>query len=423
LKAVWLSIVENSASSFFGAGVNIAILFVTARALGPAGRGLFVAVTTWVALAATLAGLSLGQVSHRQFQQRTGDAWLAELFGTMIMLASVACVVAFVMIWFLAMGAEGSSDRMPRRLMALAGVMLPLLVLDDYARNLLASTARLRTYAAAQAVGSALKLLLVLAAIGPLGLGVSGAVLALVLGQSVVVAVEVRALWQEGGRSIRVSLRQALALLKDSLRLHPNTVASFLLIQGNVLLLSHFAGSSAVGLYQLAQQLVLTMLLIPQAASLTLYSKVAQLGPDRAWPHQKRLMAQVIAVIVTVGVLAVLVVPVFIRLFAGPAFAPAADIFRVLVLSAVGMSLAEMMAPQWFGRGVFLPATMMTCVCAVISLVLGAVLIRRSGVAGAAWTSFFVYFVLVTGGQCVFGLFCEARYRRMQSSTAQASTA
>lgn len=411
--ALWRGIVENSAARLFAAAVNLAVLVVTARELGPDGRGVLAAATTWVTLLATSAGLSLGQVSHHQIQERRGAEWLPELAGTMLLLAMIASVLACVALLYLTLGDHAGLFRgIPLSVIGISGLLIPLLVLDEYARNLLAAAGHSRRYAIAQTAGHTLRLLLVIVAMGPLNLGVSGVMAGIVISQLVIVALEGQALWNASGRRVRASLKQARLLLAGALRLHPNTVASFLLAYANILLLNKFATTAAVGWYQLALQLAGALLLVPQAAAMMLYGKVAQDGPDGAWLMQKRLMLQVLGTMALLGAVAAVFAPTLISYIAGAEFAPAAGIFRWLLAAVLGLSIAEMMAPQWYGRGILLTSSVLTCVTAVANIALNVVLIRRYGVVGAAWGAAISYLTLVVVAQACFALWCEASYRR-----------
>jgi len=409
----WREIVENSGARLFAGVANLAVLFVTARSLGPQGRGEIAVAVTWATLMATIAGLSLGQVSHRHIQHRRGDDWMSSLVGTMLVLAVGASVAALLAAWAISvLGVATLPKSASLPVVLVSCVLVPFLVLDEYARNLLAAVGRMRSFAVAQVVGNLLRIVLVVVAVGPLQSGVAGVIGAIVVSQWLIVGIEGRALWQAAGRRVAFSRTQARRFCGDSLRLHLNTVASFLLVQSNVLLLDRLGTAADVGNYQLAQQLVLVVVLLPQSASMVLFGRIAERGADSAWPEQKRLMAQVLAAVMAIGLVAYAVAPWFVRVFAGDEFTSAPAVMRCLLLTLLGMSLAEMMAPQWFARGIFLTSAVLTCVTAAANIGLNAYLIRQHGIMGAAWGTAIVYLAIVAVGQLAFAAWCELRYRR-----------
>ena len=65
MRELWMNIAHTGGAKGYGLVVNTVILVITARWLGPEGRGALGATTTWVALFATIGCLSLGQVAIR----------------------------------------------------------------------------------------------------------------------------------------------------------------------------------------------------------------------------------------------------------------------------------------------------------------------------------------------------------------------
>jgi enterobacterial common antigen flippase len=413
----WRDIVEIGAVRAFSVITNVVVLFATAHSLGPDGRGVLVAATTWILLVAVMTGLSLGQVSHRQFQLRRDPVSNQELAGTLLAVAVVGTVVAYGLIWAIARGGgNGVFSGVPAPVLLLCGLMLPFLVLDEYARNLLAALGRSRHYSIAQVVGGVLRLVTVLAALGPLDLGVKSVIVCLVLSQAVTAGIEYHAVWDACGRQFHYSRRQLRSLLSGASRLHPNTIASFLLVQANVLLLSRYGTAADVAQYQLALQLVLALVLLPQAGAMLLFGKVASMGADAAWVVTRRISVQVLAGTGLCALILAMLAPVIVETLAGPGFADSVLICRWLLVALVGMSLAELMAPQWLGRGLFLVSTLLTLVNAIGSIAINAYLIRRYGAIGAAWGTAAAYTLFALAGQLAFVSWCEARHRRLQDA-------
>lgn len=413
----WLRIIENSLARLFAAAVQVIVVLLIARQLGPAGQGSLVTATTWIALFASLAGLSLGQVSHQRISSTKRSEWLPSLAGTMLVIGLLSSTAAYALLFSVSYVGDGVFRGIPLPVVAMASLPLCLIVLEEYGRNLLAAAGLLRSYAIAQVAGNLVRLGLVLAAIGPLQLGALGVLGGLAVGQAVIVALEAYAIFNAAGKRLRPSAAQAKGLLNGSLRLHATTVAAFLLGQGNVLLLHRFSSPRDAGWYQLALQGVMAMLLLPQAASMVLYTKVAALGPDGAWPYQKRLMLHVLMVQCAIAVVAACVAPTVLTKLVGPDFAPVASIFRWLMFVVFATSLAELMAPQWYARGAFVLSSVLTCLCAAANLAINAALIPKHGVMGAVSGTVVCYLVFVVVSQLAFAAWCETRHKIWNSTT------
>ena len=277
---VWRDIAENGAVRGLAVLSNVVVLFATARVLGPDDRGRLVSIVIWTMLLATIAGFSLGQVSHRQIQSDDQEGWMAELGGTLAGAGVVGALIVAMVTWLL-FGSSAIAIAGSPAALVLAALTLPFLVLDEYARNLLAASGQIRHYSIAQLSGGGFRLVsvaLVLVA-SPSVIAVLACLLA---SQILVAGLEFLMLNHTSKGGFRFARRRLETLLRDAVRLHPNTIASFLLVQANVLLLSRMTSSAEVAQYQLAQQLALAPILLPQAGAMVLFGSVARLGPDGA---------------------------------------------------------------------------------------------------------------------------------------------
>jgi O-antigen/teichoic acid export membrane protein len=408
----WFEVAEVSGARIYSVAVAVVVMFFTARVLGPEGRGTLVAAMTWASLFGIVAGLSLGTVAHHRIQIKNEENWLPETFGTLLVTGIAMSLIAYLVIIALAILSDGAVFKgIPPTILALAFVTLPFLVLEDYGAQLITAAGRIRSYSVAQLIGRSVGLIGVIVGVVVLGLGVAGALIGQIVGQAIVVAMVLGVLWKLAGRRIVFNATEMRALLKGGMKLHLNTVGAFLLNQANILMLNHYSTKDQVGWYQLAFQLIVTMLIIPQGAAMIFFSRMAKLGPDRLWPEQKRLGLQVLGVMILLSIVAYYVAPFVIVTLAGPEFEPSVEIFRWLLPATVGMTLAQMMAPQWIGRGIFLLTAILTISSAIVIIGLNSVLIPMYGAMGAVWGMLIAYFGMVVVVQTYFAFWCERKYR------------
>ncbi|HEY3354737.1 MAG TPA: polysaccharide biosynthesis C-terminal domain-containing protein [Polyangia bacterium] len=422
----WAKLVETAGARGYSLLVGIAVVFVTARVLGPDGRGVLVAAVAWTGLVGSLAGLSLGQVTQHRAQAGRAEGWLARALGTLLVLAAALTLLGLLVSGGVYLATGGRLVRgVPPSLLLLAFGTVPFLIWEEYGSNLLTITGRLRTYNLGQVAGRTLTLGLLVVLVILLRYGVGGALVALVGGQAVVALVGIGALWRGAGGRPRFSFAETRALLGGALRLHLNTVGAFVLAQANVLMLNHYRGQAEVAWYQLALQMIMVLVMVPQATTLVLYSRMAELGPDRLWPEQRRRGLEVLGAMVVLGTVAFFAGPPLITALAGPGFAPTGTIFRQLLPALVGLSLAQIMTPQWIGRGLFATSTALTLATVVVNLAANVVLIPRYGIAGAVWATLIAYVGVAATVQAVFAVWCEGRSRRARpvETTARPSAA
>lgn len=390
-------------------------MFITARLLGPEGRGVLATIVAWVSLIATVAGLSLGEVSQHRIQQRGRPDWLPEILGTLVFFAVVLSALAGLIVFVLYQTTGGALiSGVPTLVVVLAFLALPLMVWDDYAQNLLFAAGRARTFNIMQIVGGTIGLGAIVLLVVVYGLGVLGAILAQLFTQTLMSTASLVVLIRNAAGRLVVSLREARGMAGGALRLHVNTIGVILLAHTDTLMLNHLTTTSEVGWYQLGYQLMIVMLIVPQAGSMILYARMAEVGPDLLWVEQKKLIVQVIGLMVLLSVIAYFIAPLAVIWLAGPAFEPSIKVFRWLLPVLLGMSLAQLMAPQWIARGIFVPTSVLTICAAIANVVLNYIWIPTYGMMGAVSATLVSYFGIVVVVQVFFAVWCDTKHRTLR---------
>jgi O-antigen/teichoic acid export membrane protein len=147
---------------------------------------------------------------------------------------------------------------------------------------------------------------------------------------------------------------------------------------------------------------------------MVVFGRVTSLGPDAAWRDQRKVVLLVTAIVVAVAVAGFTLAPSLIPLVFGQRFSPAVEMLQVLLLAAVGMSVAGAMAPQWIGRGLFGFMSGVTLALGAGNLVLLFLLVPTHGALAAAWSLAGIYGVALLF-QAGMAVLCEARIRRPSS--------
>lgn len=399
MREIWKPIVSTSGARVYALAAQFVLLVLTARLLGPEGRGVIATVTTWVAFFGTIGYLSLGQVALHRAAESGGRPWLPSTLGSLLAIATVLSVVG----WGIAAASYGISGGavfgdLSKPVLVLGFAALPFFIWEHYGSALLTAIDRLGLYNRAQVVGRTAGLVLVVVLLIGLGGGITGVLVALLVSQMIVAGAGIQALWSQAGGPIRVDLDTVGALLRGGVRLHLNAVGTFLVTSADILMIQHFRGIEETGHYQLAVQLMSIMLVVPQAACLVLYGHVARLGSDAAWIHNRRVLAVLTPVVIGFAGAAAVLSPWVIPLVMGDAFEPAVPVFRLLLLALIGQTFSVLMAPQWIGRGLFVQASALSLGVGLSNLGANLVLIPRYGMYGAAYATIGTYGI---------GVFCN----------------
>jgi antigen flippase len=414
MKQLWADIAHTSGAKIYSMVIGVFTLALTARLLGPEGRGQVAAITTWVSMFSTFAYLSLGQVAlHRMandpLRQRFGNLMGSLLMMTVI-LTLLGWFVAWCMYWH---NPIGPFKGLPASALFIGFIALPFMIWEHYGSSLLMGLERIRTYNNYQVVGRTLSVAGVFVLVGWLGQGVAGVMQASLLGQIVVALGGIGFLIKFAhGKGIlcRPDKTETRALLAGGAKLHLNAIGTFIFTSANLLILNHYHGAEQTGYFQMATQLLGVLMIIPSSASMVIYGKVTSLGPNGAWSENKRLLIQITLGMMVLSAVAAILAPWGITLLAGEKFRPAVEPFQWLLLGLIGMTFSTVMAPQWIGRGYFWQAAGLTFLVGSINLFTNFWLIPLYGMDGAVYAFLGTYLFSIFGNS-VMAWHCEKSHR------------
>jgi O-antigen/teichoic acid export membrane protein len=398
MRDLWRSIGFTSAARVYAVAAGAVSLIFTARSLGPSGRGSVAAAVTWAALFSTLGYLSLGQVAIHRATGKPVAEWLRPTLSTLVAMTGIVTLTGWLVAVSIYVFSDGHAfGRMPGYALVLGFATLPFLVWEQYGSWLLVAVGKISFYNRREVFGRTLGVLLVILLVGVAGAGVAGALVALLIAQLVVAGAGWRYLSRLAGGRLELDWATLRGMVADGLKLHFNAVGSFLFAEAAVLTVQSIRGPAETGPFQVAVQLMSVAILIPQAASMSLFGEVARLGANGAWPGTRRVLVTLTGVMAGVGVAAYLLAPLVVPFLFGDAFRSAVPVFQILVLGIVGQTFSSVMASQWIGRGLFWQSSLMTVALGLMNVAACIVLVHAYGMKGAAYSLLGVYGVSIVG--------------------------
>jgi len=391
VRRLWVQILHTSGARIYALLAGLVVLSVTARYLGPPGRGVVVAATGWVALFATFGGLSLGQVAVYRAVGRPPAVWLSATLGTLLSCLAAATIIGWVIVLTAYVLSGGAFfHHLTGVVLTLAFLTLPTLIWAEYATSLLMALDVLRIANIAQVLSSTVNALIVVVLLRMTTLGVYAPLVAAAAAAGIASAVTLGSVLKRSGRPCLVA-DSTREMLTGGIKLHANAVGTFFFTQASLLIVNQYRAPSETAFYALALQLIMVAQIVPNAVGMVAYTLVGQQGPDAAWPVQRRLLMQALGIAVAAIIAGYLFAPVAIRLVAGRDFLPAVVPFRVMLPSLLGMTVSAVMASQWIGRGFFGRAAVITLVAGFVNVAATYVLVPRFGLLGACWATVGVY--------------------------------
>lgn len=405
---LWKAVTLTSGTKAYWMIGGMVATIITARFLGPQGRGVIAAATSWVALFVTFGHFSLSNVIVYLLGGDDRERLLPLVTGSVMTLTALTTLLGWAIAATMHLATHGRVFQhiaTPVLLIAFAG--LPFLLWMENGNSLLIVLGDLKRLNVAQAAGTTAGILLVTIAVGVLKGGVAAALTATLISYVIVVGLGLARIVAVS-RPLAVSRAILRRLVGGGVRLHLAAVSTFFFTNIAVILLNQFRPVAEAGFFQLAMQLTLAMQVVPMAIAIVAYTIVTRDGADAAWREHRTLVLQTMLYSGVAAVVAYIAAPIVIPLLAGHAFEPAVPIFRVVLLSIFGMGLAAVMAPQWVARGYFLRVALLALVAALVGIIGNYLLIPRYGMVACAWVmvaSYTIHFA----GNAGFAVWIEQR--------------
>lgn len=410
MRETWTLVALTSASRIYWVLASLVTTVITARYLGPEGRGVYVAAVAWVTLFATFGHLSLAQVVVFLAAGKPKETWLPQVVGSVLSVVSVLTLTGWVIAVVLYTATGGRAfQNLDGWTLTLSFLALPLLLWLENGNSLLLVLGRLKVMNVAQMTGATAGLALAFLAVAILRAGVPGALVASVLAHLVTIAIALLVVVRVAG-AVSVDRGVVRQLLSGGAKLHLNAIGTYLFAHANILILNHYRSPEETAYFQLAAQLFTGVQIIPSAVSSVVYTIVAREGPNEAWPHQRKLLLSVLALMAVAAGVGYFLARFAVPLVFGERFGPAVPLFRILLLGVIGLTMSLVMASQWIARGLFLQAALLTLAIGCVTVVANYLVVPDYGAVGAAWVMVGTYSLSIVGNGGML-IWVEARYR------------
>lgn len=367
---------------------GLASSIITAKVLGPEGRGSYFYIITLAQLATQIG--NLGLASSNTFvaaQNRSAaGALAANSFWIALALGGIATVatVAFQM-------ATGRPDRAALAIVLL--VLVPCLIYGMLASSILVGTGRAKAYNAFLLVNTGLQLAAIM--IVGLAFGTVEAMLWVSAGASLVASAML--MWMIG-RQGQMTWRFDWGLLKREIgfssRVYIATLVQFAVARLNVMLLDHTSGAVAVGQYSIAVQFFDTLLVVPSTTAMLLFPELVRSDAANRLSRTLQVGAAMALLMIIVAIAFIAISPWLIPLMFGQGFAPAVDVVRWMMPGLVAFSLLNIVS-QYLAAARFPLSNLLVWIVSLPVLgVLASFLVPAWGASGAAAALSITYVLL-----------------------------
>ena len=373
------------------AGVAFATSIAIARALGPAGRGLFALPIAVVGIAFALSHLGL-EHAHAYLAARKVD--LRRLWANATVAAAGLGVGGAVLLIGVLAVLGRTAFEIPIGWVALVAVQLPIMLHTLYGSGLLQLAGRLPVAAWAPLVGNVVFGMLAFAmwaggSLTPFRALAVWSVSNVVAWAFIVLASRVAGL--TGARPDRATLVHAVAFGSKA---YVGVTLFFLLLRVDQLLVEGFLGPAALGIYSLAVVLAELLWLVtdPFSAAVLRHQVAADRGRERVLADATARVS--LALAIPLAVIAWTVAPYIVPLAYGEPYASVTWPFRLLLLGVVALSVQRPLGGVLVKEGRVWLISWFGMFTLAVNVVLNLVLLPRIGIPGAAIASAIGYTML-----------------------------
>jgi O-antigen/teichoic acid export membrane protein len=377
------------ATKILTVSLSIPVSVILARALGPAGRGEFVAVTALAALGMQFGNLGLHS-ANTYFVSRNRSLLGSLSINSAIVASLLGAVIAFLLYLIRASGLFFQDLNCTYFLLAL--VWIPLGIGQLLQLNLIVGIQRFGVYNNVDA-SSRVASLLLCSALWLLGfhrpLPYSLAAVVALAGSYLFCFWYIR-------RQVEHPARPAFGLLRAQLpygaKIFLASLFAFLVVRSDVLILKELSGSRETGVYSVAVSLVDMLYLLPIAVGVVLFPELSAPGdPERRWRVTQVALLHTGWIIGLGAVVIMIGGGSIIRLLFGRAFLPAYPMAIVLAPAMLFYGLNNVVSVYLAATGLPWFAVWVWVLAFCVNLGLNLLWIPKLGGVGAAWSSLIAY--------------------------------
>jgi O-antigen/teichoic acid export membrane protein len=367
---------------------------ITARFLGPEGRGLFFYWTTMAALVIQFGNLGLH--SSNTYYLAKGQATMAVLAANSLWVSIVGgAILAGVLTAAVLLQGEPLQETLPYLLPTV--LMIPAGLYFLLATNLLVALGRIGEYNSFEVANRYLGLVAILIAAWywrtPASLLAAVGILSLLT-----CLVLYKRVQQLGGRG-KPSLRLIQLGFNYALRAYLVAALGFMVLRLNTVLLERHADPATLGTWSIAMQLLDVINVIPAAIALVLLPRIMRAADPYALMHSQ---LRVVAALLALGcMLAVWLGREFIALMYGQRFSEAYEMLLWGLPGAFGLGLISVISQYLAAQGIPFALLLIWMAGLVLEVAVALTLIPARGGQGAMAALSVAYMVILCG---VWGL-------------------
>jgi O-antigen/teichoic acid export membrane protein len=380
-------------------GNSVLAGIIVARWLGAAGLGQLAVINVAVATIVQLASVGLPS-ANTYFIAQDSRHFRPAAINSLVFALIVGSLLAVALTLLAGSRPDWFASISPR-LIAIAAVSIPFQLVTVIGLNIFLAVGRIEKFNLLDLIAQAFVLLNAVAALIILNSGLRtlvslNAATAVIIGLVIIVLVLSYGSTLKDGLSWRPDRQLFARMVRYGIKFHISILAGALIVRADLLVVNHYRGPSAAGVYSVASQVALLLMLLPGVIGTLLFPRVAaEQDPRGATTCRVTRHATFVMFLIC---LAAIPLSLLLPLLYGPAFSDVPKLLLILLpgVFLIGLESVVVQHSNAMGLPQAIPISWMATLLTNIILVF--VLVPRYGAFGAAVASTISYaliFILV----------------------------
>lgn len=375
---------------------SMAASIIVARLLGAEGFGTLAVINVVVAITLQLG--SAGLPSANTYFIARDRKHLAPAWSNALIFAAIAGSALALGVVCLAALSPALFGHIPLWLVAVAAASIPFQLVTLLGLNLFLGMGSIGRFNLVDTAAQSFTLINAVVALVVFGLGL-WALVSLNTGAGVVVAIAVA--WmigrQTGGFKLRPDAQLFRRMARYGIKFHVSVVAALLLFRADLLIVNRFRGAAEAGVYAVASQIAMMLMLLPGVIGTLLMPRAA--SERDASGHLTMRATRHTAFVMLFVCLAAAPASLLLPVLYGASFADASILLLILLPGVCLVGIESVLVQHFNSTGLPAAIPIFWVATLAVNVILNLTFVPRFGAPAAAATSTFSYamiFALIT---------------------------
>jgi len=363
--------------------IKLTIGVLTARVLGPEGKGIFVLALQMPGILATLSNLSIGEALIYNIGQ--GKIPRNKILGNIIFFTVAVSAIIFISYFYLLPYLSKTLLRnIDLDILRISFLLIPLIILDYLSLSTFKGFKKFKLYNVLSILSRGIFLCAIFTALIILGTGVKGAVSAYVLVFFVSILAFIGILFILCEKRISFSWKGLRSLVIYGFAVHIAVVLSELEYRFDVFILNYFLTPAHVGIYSVGVTVAHLLWYISNSVNTVLFPEISSVSQSEAAEFLPGICRNVLFLCGLAGLFIVTTGYFLIELLYGTKFILAYSVFLILLPGLMMDAIFRTLSSYFKGTGRPFLVSRVIAVTLCLNLSLNFILIPILGIYGAA---------------------------------------